>query len=323
MTASLPTAVQEVFERFITTEYSTIDAAGRPITWPVTPYYEPGGETIDVNTGVGYPKKADDAERNPRVSLLFSDPTGSGLKQPCAVLVQGNAEVDYRDLAANRERYLRESVAKLPATKSQHPPKFMRGLFEWYYARIYVKVRPERVYVWDGCDFSAEPRLFDTNVEEVRSAHSEQPARPQPSPEHRPPLWDERIEQLGGRHPSAVLTLVAPDGFPISSRVPIRPDRTARRVWIDAMPDMMAAAAGRACLCAHEHEPRFRWQVNFQVRGDLLQVDERWAFVPDKLVGGFELPPGAITRWRVNARKIWRLRKKGKGELARRRGATS
>src|SRR4051794_18207304 len=117
MTASLPPEVQRVFERFITTEYTTVDASGQPITWPVTPYYKAGTETIDVNTGIGYPKKADDAERNPKVSLLFSDPTGSGIDAPPAVLVQGPAEVDYRDLDANRERYFRESGEKLPATK--------------------------------------------------------------------------------------------------------------------------------------------------------------------------------------------------------------
>src|SRR3954453_21578943 len=113
MTASLPPQVQRVFERFVTTEYTTVDVNGQPITWPVTPYYKPGAETIDISTGVGYPKKADDAERNPHVSLLFSDPTGSGIEEPCAVLVQGPAEVDDRDFDANRERYMRDSVEKL------------------------------------------------------------------------------------------------------------------------------------------------------------------------------------------------------------------
>ena len=75
MTATLPTDVQQVFERFIATEYTTIDASGQPITWPVTPYYRPGGGAIDINTALGLPKKADDAARNPRVALLFSDPT--------------------------------------------------------------------------------------------------------------------------------------------------------------------------------------------------------------------------------------------------------
>ena len=84
MTASLPEEVREVFSRFITTEYTTIDRRGQPIAWPVTPYYEPGGATIDITTGVGYPKKALDAKRNPRVSLLFSDPTGSGISSGTA-----------------------------------------------------------------------------------------------------------------------------------------------------------------------------------------------------------------------------------------------
>jgi hypothetical protein len=116
MTATLPSEVQQVFERFITTEYTTIDASGQPITWPVTPYYRAGAGAIDLTTGLGYPKKADDAARNPQVSLLFSDPTGSSVDDPCAVLVQGTAQVDDSDLVQNRERYARESLAKLPAS---------------------------------------------------------------------------------------------------------------------------------------------------------------------------------------------------------------
>ena len=94
MTASLPEDVQAVFDRFVTTEYTTIDRRGQPITWPVTPYYRPAQVTIDVTTGLGYPKKADDAAANPRVALLFSDPTGCGLDDPPMVLVQGTAQVD-------------------------------------------------------------------------------------------------------------------------------------------------------------------------------------------------------------------------------------
>src|SRR5205085_6558493 len=144
MTASLPAEVQSVFERFITTEYTTIDRTGQPITWPVTPYYRPGAGAIDVTTGVGYPKKADDAAANPRVSLLFSDPTGCGIDDPPMVLVQGTAKVDDADLGANAERYQREALEKHPATKKQLPPKFLRQFFDWYFARLYVYVRPER-----------------------------------------------------------------------------------------------------------------------------------------------------------------------------------
>ena len=79
MTASLPQEVREVFGDFVTCEYTTIDSRQQPIVWPVTPYYENGGPCIDVTTGLGYPKKARDARRNPHVGLLFSDPTGSGI----------------------------------------------------------------------------------------------------------------------------------------------------------------------------------------------------------------------------------------------------
>ena len=65
MTSTLPQDVRDAFERFITCELTTVDAKKQPITWPVTPYYKQGGPTIDVTTGLGYPKKADDARAHP------------------------------------------------------------------------------------------------------------------------------------------------------------------------------------------------------------------------------------------------------------------
>src|SRR5690348_17028530 len=171
MTASLPAEVQAVFDRFITTELTTVNRAGQPITWPVTPYYSPGAPCIDVTTGLGYPKKANDARANPLVALLFSDPTGSGLDSPPMVLLQGSADVDDRDLETNRERYFRESLEKLPGTAKLHPPEPLRRFLSWYYTRIYIHVRPERVYVWQGGDVAQERELYDAHMEEVRSGH--------------------------------------------------------------------------------------------------------------------------------------------------------
>src|SRR3954451_13180102 len=133
VTATLPDEVQQVFDRFVTTEFTTVDRRGQPITWPVNPYYSPGDPCIDLTTGLGYPKKAADAAANEKVSLLFSDPTGSGLSRPPMVLVQGMADVDDRDLDANRDRYARESAEKLPATAGMHPPDFLKKRFSRYY----------------------------------------------------------------------------------------------------------------------------------------------------------------------------------------------
>src|SRR3954462_10246570 len=152
MLRSLPEEIRQVFERFITTEYVTIAANAQPIAWPVTPYVGASGKCLDVTTGLGYPKKARDAENNPHVALLFSDPTGSGIERAPMVLVQGTASVDDADLDANRARYERESDDKLPGARSALPPKPVRRFFLWYFARIYVHVRPERVFVWPGGD---------------------------------------------------------------------------------------------------------------------------------------------------------------------------
>jgi hypothetical protein len=318
VTASLPRDVQDVFDRFITTEFTTVDRSGQPITWPVTPYYTLGAPCIDITTGLGYPKKANDARANPFVSLLFSDPTGCGLQNSPMVLVQGSADVDDRDLDANHERYVRESAEKLPALKKLVPPAAIRKRMSWYFSRIYVHVRPERIYVWPQGDISSEPQLFDAHLEEVRSGHSEEPQRFHAAPEGGGTTWDRRIDELGTRYSTAVLSIVSPDGFPFSIRTPVRVDPAARLIRIEADPNAMPLQPGLACLTAHSHAPDFTWQQNFQVRGDLQLADGSWVLAPHKLVGGFELPRSKVALVRENAAKVRRYHRAAKRELARR-----
>jgi hypothetical protein len=320
VTSSLPREVRDCFERFITCEYTTIDSRQRPIVWPVTPYYAQGAATIDVTTGLGYPKKADDAARNPHVALLFSDPTGSGLEDRRQVLVQGTAEVDDRDLAANKERYWRESSEKLPGSRTMHPPRLLRGLFGWYYTRIYVKVRPERIFFWPDADPAKPPQVLDAHLEEVRSGHSTEPLEPHEAVEGGEVAWDGRIEELGRRHRTAVLAWVAPDGFPLAVRLGVQPDPRARRIAIEADPAGLPLAEGRACLVAHAHDETFSWQENFQVRGDLVRADGGWALVPRRMIGGFELPDESVAaRYRRNLAKSIRFYRTARRRMRERR----
>ena len=319
MTASLPGEIQDVFERFVTTEYVAIDPAGQPIAWPVTPYYTRGGPTIDVTTGLGYPKKANDARANPRVALLFSDPEGCGIDSAPMVLVQGVATVDDANLDANRERYAREMPAKFPRAARKLPPEPLRRWLNWYFTRIYVNVRPERVFAWPDGDISAEPDLHGTHVEETRSGHSEEPEMPHADPEGGRIAWQARLAELGPVYPTAVLALVAPDGFPFAVRVPVRADPARGRVHILAGPTEVPWQPGLACLTAHATAPDMTWQRNFQVRGDLILDDEGWAVIPHRLVGGFELPPGSpLAVARLNFSKARRYHRTAKRELARR-----
>lgn len=289
MTGTLPQEVQQVFDCFMTTELTTVDSRGQPIVWPVTPYCEPGAASIDVTTGVGYPKKAQDARRHPRVALLFSDPTGSGLEGGIRVLVQGTAEVDDRNLKANFERYRAESDRKVPLVRQDwFPPAPIDRLFNWYFERIYIKSRPERVFVWPDGDPASPPTVLGAHVEDVRIDHSEEPGKGHALAGGGSPRWDERLDELGRDHDEAVLSWVAPDGFPLSVRLPISCDRAARLVRIDVEPAGLPLMAGRACLVAHSHAPDYAWVRNFQVRGDLVRDGDGWALAPRKLVGGME-----------------------------------
>jgi hypothetical protein len=322
MPSTLPPELQQVAESYLTTEFVTIDAAGRPIVWPVTPYYRPESGCIEVTTGVGYPKKADDAARNPRVALLFSDPTGSGVSDAPTVLVQGIARVDDTDLEANRVRYEREMAQKLPALHALAPTGPLKRLFSWYYDRIYLSVRPERVYVWrSGRLDDEEPTLYDAHIEEVRSGHNEEPEEGHAPPEGGMDVWDPRLDRLGREDPTAVLALVGPDGFPFAMRVPVRADPAAHVVRVEADPLGAPIEPGPACLCAHAHAEDLTWQRSYQVRGDLVEEGGRLVLHPHRVVAGLQLPSSAFERYRVNVRKILRFRRTAREREGQRRGA--
>jgi hypothetical protein len=311
--------VQAVFDRFITSELTTVDGFGQPVTWAVVPYYRPGDPCIDVTTGLGFPQKAHDARANPLVALLFSDPLGSGLQDPPMVLVQGAAQIDDRDLDANRERYARESFEKLPGVSKLEPPAPLRRLLGWYYTRIYIHVRPERVYVWPRSDISSEPQLYDAHMEEVRSGHSEEPERYHATPQRGASAWHARIAELGTRYTTAVLSIVCPDGFPFALRVPVHVDEAARWIRIEGAPTAVPFQPGLACLTPHAHDERFGSHQDFQLRGDLVFADGGWALIPHEVLGSREPPHSRLRMIGAGAAKMRRFRRIAKRELARRR----
>src|SRR3954463_7982077 len=321
MLSTLPPELHQAAERYLTCELVTIDGSGRPIAWPVTPYFRAAEGCIDVTTGVGYPKKADDAERNPRVAMLFSDPTGSGVADAPMVLVQGIARVDDSDLEANRRRFEDEMARKLPALHALAPTGPMKRFFSWYYDRIYLHVRPERVYVWSRGEVEAEPALYDAHVEEVRSGHNEEPEEGHAPPEGGMDVWDPRLDRLGTDDATAVLAFVGPDGFPFAVRVPVRADQAAHVVRIEADPVGAPIEAGPACLCAHSHAEDLTWQHSFQVRGDLVEEGSSFVLHPHRIVAGLQLPQSAFERYRVNVRKILRFRRTARERTHSRAGA--
>jgi hypothetical protein len=157
-------------------------------------------------------------------------------------------------------------------------------------------------------------------LDEVRSGHDEEPEHEPPPPSGKPAVWDPRLDAFGTRsYPTAVLSIVAPDGFPFSIRVPVRADEAAGCIRFDIDALGVPVWPGRACLTAHAHGPEFARQNNFQVRGDFVDRDGEWVFVPHEYVGGFNEPKRQVELWREIVSKGRRFRKTAKAELAKRR----
>ena len=93
-TYDIPSEIMEVFTEFRLCEFTTLSKKGTPVTWPVDPFLKPPEtEYFLFLTPIGFPVKAFNIRRNPRVSILFSEPMGSALTDPPYVLVQGDGEV--------------------------------------------------------------------------------------------------------------------------------------------------------------------------------------------------------------------------------------
>jgi hypothetical protein len=159
----LPIEVVDVFQHFMTCEFTTIGRTGQPITWPVLPIYWREQGMFAVMTSIGLPQKAYNARRDPHVSLLYSDPTGSTLIDPPAVLVQGTAQVSKEVIASfdELEPSLARALQKQGQMLAERQPSMAlymnnsltRYLMDWYFMRLLLTVRPSRVWWWDRGDF--------------------------------------------------------------------------------------------------------------------------------------------------------------------------
>lgn len=159
----LSSEVVDVFQHFMTCEFTTVGRTGQPITWPVLPIYWKEQGKFAMMTSIGLPQKAYNARHDPHVSLLYSDPTGSGLIDPPAVLVQGTAQVSEKvivslaQLAPSLARALQKQGQMLaerqPAMALYMNYRLTRYLMDWYFMRLLIIVTPGRVWWWDRGDF--------------------------------------------------------------------------------------------------------------------------------------------------------------------------
>jgi hypothetical protein len=154
----LPADVDAVLTTFYTCEFTTLNARGEPLTWPVEPFFDAEAGTVIATASIAFPVKALNARRNPRVALLYSDPTGSGLSDPPAVLIQGDAHVaEAREWTPQSEEQFKLSVLRQPDSRKFIVNPLVRRLFTFYFQRLTMTVQPRRILVWPHRRFADPP----------------------------------------------------------------------------------------------------------------------------------------------------------------------
>lgn len=165
----IPGEVEEVFQRFLTCEFTTLARDGTPITWPVSALWQPDLRRFLLSAAVGLSQKAFNIRRDPRVALLFSDPTGSRLSDPPTVLVQGEASApDHLVVTEGLEDYWRMIYRRqrLPAFLSINNPLLRLGT-DWYYMRIAISVAPKCIIWWRNAQIEGKRDWPQSAAEEV------------------------------------------------------------------------------------------------------------------------------------------------------------
>jgi hypothetical protein len=286
--ARWPNELLPVFERSLTTEFATLNAKGAPITFPLTPYIGEMERTLDVSTGLTYPSKAERARRNPKVALLYSDPVGSGLRNPPIVLVQGMAAVRDADLQTNTDRYVRLTLQKSAAAFKGMPKFFLRRM-GYYFARIWIEVTPLKMLWWPEGRTDEQPQVWIAPADIAIPRSDTTPAGKQPAPWKASPLeWRENgriaVNELG----NPVLTVVDENGFPFLVRTK-RAQLETDGFRLELPAGLPFTPKGIAGLTFHKHPEVFTGQQNMVFVGETTPTLTGQVFTVERQIGDWSL----------------------------------
>jgi hypothetical protein len=263
--------VARVVDAYRTCEFATVTRSGTAIAWPAIPLHDPDAGTFTLTTTVALPTKALNIRREPRVSLLFSDPTGSGLTSPPQVLVQGRATCP--DVVVTRpdglERYWARLLSRQPGGRAYGANALTRRMMDWYYFRLVITVSPEVVSV-------REPLLRGDRLA--------------------PGIG--QLKEL--RHyQDTVLSWVDADGRPTSTRLRPSPLPDGRL----ALPAVPGLRAGAASVLGHFHDEQLWSLRSFVSVGSVTAEQDGWAFTPERYLPGTSPDPRALLRTVRTARR--------------------
>lgn len=139
----LPQEVEQLLDVALVAELTVVNAAGRPISYPLIPLYD--GSRIYMTSSALFSKKLRHIKANPKVSVALSDPIGIPAEPFARATIEGDATVHDGDLHTDWERVMPLWRAKEPVID-----KFMKMRFgiPLFFERSVIEIAPTRVLYW-------------------------------------------------------------------------------------------------------------------------------------------------------------------------------
>jgi hypothetical protein len=278
-----PDPVDEPIEGDLTAALAYVTPAGGAVVTAVAPIglRDRDEGTVSFTTSLGFGKKLDRIEKDPRVSLAYHAREHGHSDSARYVLVQGSATV----VREPDGQYL-EFIGR-QATPFLGPPR--HGLFwdRWlsaYYAdRVPVHVEVERIVSWPDLRCAGEAEVHG-------SAEPPDPPAPQKPPKNGtgPRLDSARAGTALSKLPHQLLAFRGADGHPIV--IPVRVTGADTGVKLEAEPGLLPPGGRRAGLLAHDYHAKLIGLAARQHTGWLEVEDGTHALYAPHTQSAFKAP---------------------------------
>jgi hypothetical protein len=295
--------IDEVIGGDLTAALAYVTPAGGAVATAVAPVglRDRGEGTVSFTTSLGFGRKLERIERDPRISLAYHAREHGHSSSGRYVLVQGEATV-VKEPDSEYLDFIAEQVVPFMG-----PPA--RGVFwdRWlsaYYAdRVPVHIRVERIVSWPDLRCGGSGEVFGADL-------PSSPPEPQKPPGKGTGPRLDAVKEAGAmaklRH--QLIAYRGADGYPVLVPVTVRDDSDAGAIRLDAEPGLLPPGGRRAGLLAHEYQAKLIGLAARQHTG--------WLEVPDADGEPALYAPHTKTAFRAPANKTLLLL--GNGYLARR-----
>lgn len=232
----------------LTAALSYVTPAGGAVVTAVAPIglRDRGGRTVGFTTSLGFGRKLDRIDENPRVALAFHAREHGFATEPRYVLVQGTASYDaHPDPAVLAER------VRPASTRFMGPPQtgifWDRWLSAYYADRVLVTVHVERVVSWPDLACAGEPVVTGKPL-----PPGDPDSQATPKKGAGPRVDVARAARRMRDLPHVLVAYPGADGFPMIVPVTVGADSPSGI----ALAGPLAAGGRRAGVLAHRYEPK-------------------------------------------------------------------